>query len=95
MLQGHEDGVDDDADSDGQLSEGVGHHGSQDLLKAHPLGVTVPYEVFGCQVFPAWEARLLGFFLFWRRRMKEQLRIISEPVHWLLSASVHSLTPLA
>lgn len=74
MLQGQEDGVDYDADGDGQLSERVGHHGSQGVLKAQPLGATVPYEVFGCQVFPAWEARLLGFFLFWRRRMKEQLR---------------------
>lgn len=32
MLHGQEDSVDYDADGDGQLSKGISHHGSQDLL---------------------------------------------------------------
>ena len=67
MLHGQEDGIDDDADGDSELSEGVGHHGPQDLLDAQPLRATVPHQVLGCQVFPTWETRLLGFFLFWKR----------------------------
>lgn len=64
MFKGQEDGVDDDTDGDGQLSEGVGHHGLQDGLDALPLGTTIPHQVFGCEVFSTREARLLGFFLF-------------------------------
>lgn len=59
MLHGQEESVDYDADGDGQLSKGVSHHGSQGLLNAQPPGATVPHEVFGCQVFPTWEARFL------------------------------------
>lgn len=59
MLHGQEDSVDDDADGDGQLSKWVSHHSSQDLLNAQPWGAAVPHEVFGCQVFPARETRLL------------------------------------
>lgn len=73
MLHGQEDSIDYDADGDGQLSKGVGHHGSQGLLEAYPPGTTVPHKVFGCQVFSTREASLLGFFLFWRRT-KEQLK---------------------
>lgn len=36
MLHGQEDSIDYDADGDGQLSKGVGHHGSQGLLEAYP-----------------------------------------------------------
>lgn len=59
MLQGQEDSVDYDADGDDQLSKGVGHHDSQGLLNAQPLGAAVPHEVSGCHVSPTWEARLL------------------------------------
>lgn len=34
MLHGQEDSVDYDADGDGQLSKGISHHSSQDLLNA-------------------------------------------------------------
>lgn len=40
MLHGQEDSIDYDADGDGQLSKGVGHHGSQGLLEAYPPGDT-------------------------------------------------------
>lgn len=59
MLQGQEDSIDYDADGDEQLREGVGHHGSQGLLNAQPLGAAVPHEVSGRQVPATGEARLL------------------------------------
>ena len=61
MLHGHEEGVEDDADRDGQVQEGIHHHELYELLQPEPVGAAPPDEVLVGEDVPAGVALLLGF----------------------------------
>ena len=68
VLHGHEERVEDDADCDGQVHEGVHHHHVHHLLEPQPGGVAVPDQVGVGELVPAGGALLSGLFQFWVKR---------------------------
>ncbi len=45
VFHGHEERVEDDADGDGEIQEGVHHHDLHKLLYPQPEGAAVPHQV--------------------------------------------------
>lgn len=64
MLHGHEERVEDDADSDGQVQEGIHHHDLHQLLHLQPEGAALPHQVTVGKDVPAGVTLLMGLLQF-------------------------------
>ena len=60
MLHGHEERVEDDADGDGQVHEGIHHYKEDPLLEEHPDPAAVPLQEEVSEAVPARVAGSLG-----------------------------------
>ena len=66
MFHGHEQGVEYDADGDGQVHEGVHHHRVDDPLETQPHRTAVPDQIGVGKLIPAWWTLLPGLFKLWK-----------------------------
>lgn len=64
MLHGHEDGVEDDADGDGEVDERVHYDGVKPLFQPPPTATTVPLQEDIGEGVPAWRTRPLVVLIF-------------------------------
>ena len=60
VLHGHEQGVEDDADGDGQVHKGVHHHKVDPVLGRHPELAAVPLQEEVGEAVPAGGTGSLG-----------------------------------
>lgn len=60
MLHGHEEGVEHDANSNGQVDKRVHHHKVHPFFKDHPLLAAVPFQEYVGEFVPDRGARPLG-----------------------------------
>ena len=74
VLHGHEQGVEDDADSDGQVHEGVHDDQIDDLLDLQPDGTTLPDEDHVGELIPPRWTTTLRFLQFWEKYLRDPQR---------------------
>ena len=79
VLHGHEERVEDDADGDGQIQEGVHHHDLHQLLHPQPAGAALPHQVTVGEGVPARVTLLMGLLQFCSDRDERQERRESRP----------------
>lgn len=68
MLHGHKQGVEDDANGDGQIHKWVHDHHADDLLDLQPRRATVPDQTGVGESIPAGGAFLSRLFKLWKSR---------------------------
>lgn len=78
VLHGHEERVEDDADGDGQVQEGIHDHDLHQLLHLQPEGAALPHQVMVGKDVPAGVTLFMGLLQFCTDRDKREAKEKNE-----------------
>lgn len=82
VLHGHEKGIQDNADGDGQVNKRVHYNQVDEMFHLQPWFTAVPNQTHVSKFIPAGWAFLSGFFKFW----KKKVRILMKTDYFLLNS---------
>lgn len=81
MLHGHEDGVEDDTDSDAEVNERIHDDGKETLFEPTPAATTVPLQEDVGKGIPTWRTWPLIILKVCKRKSSHVLKVGGEQSH--------------